>query len=476
MSAGALARLAVLCCALGAAGCVGESWRGIRPSPATEVAVRTPAYQVQVLDSGVTLVVYEGRALPLCSVQLAVRAGAAAAEAGVAQLTYDLLRDGTEARDGVALAEAFDAIGASPQSLTTADGGFLSVQVLPAHVEQAVALLAEMIRRPRFAPEDLEERRAQLLEELAAQAGSPALLASRALQHLIYDSGDAAAPGRHPYGAAPTPEGLRRIGRADVLRFYHRRVGPRNVALILTGLVSPADAATYARRYLGDWRAPSEDPGAPPPPPLRPRREVVIVPKPGLVQTRLAIGRAAVAAGDPAEQALRVASVLYGDRLSWELREEQGYTYGASSGLVLHRGVGYLAASTSVRADATGAALREALEQLGQLHDARPSATEVYRARASAVWGMMSLFRTIEGLGRAVGGLFLLRQELDGYTRRVRQIEAVDVDAVEEALGRFFDPELVQIVLVGDPTLIVRQVAPLRLGPLTLYSPDGRPR
>jgi zinc protease len=139
------------------------------------------------------------------------------------------------------------------------------------------------------------------------------------------------------------------------------------------------------------------------------------------------------------------------------------------------RGVGNLAVSTAVQADATGAALREALEQLSAMRGQQLSTEDVYRARASAVWATLGAFRTIDGLGRAAASLFFLRQRVDGYHQRVARIQALERDAVEAALYRYLDPDDMHVVLVGDPALINRQVAPLRLGPIELFTPDGRP-
>lgn len=466
--------LGALACGLG--GCVGDAWRGFRPEPTTQVVVQTPAYQAATLGNGLSLYVYEGsRELPLVSVVLALRAGAAAAgpgEAGLPQLTYELLVDGTERRDPAALAEAFDAIGASPRLRVLPDGALLSVQVLAPHLEEAIALFAEMLQRPRFAAEDLLERKAAYLEELKGRSASAAALGRRVLEQLLYGP-------EHPYGRmnGETREDLSALRREDVLRFYRRHVGPKNVALVLTGSVTLAAARAAAERHLGSWLAEVETapPGAPAPVPVEARRQVLVVPRPGLVQTQILLGRVTVPAGHPDEYALQIACALYGDRLSWELRQEQGFTYGTSSGLQLLRGTGYFAASTAVQADATAAAVREAFYQLEELRAGPLGSREVYSSRAAAVWNMMARFRSVEGLALAAARLYFHAQPLDAYHRFVERIQAVDRAQVEDVLRRYFAPETMQLVLVGDPELIRRQVAPLRLGPIVFRAPESGP-
>lgn len=457
---------------VGWGGCVGESWRGFRPQVRTEVTVRTPALRAATLRSGLVLLAYESPSSSLVTAQVAFRAGSAAApagRAGLAQLTYGLLPDGTLMHDGVALAEAFDAIGATPEVRVLPDGAILQVQVLAPHAERALSLLSEVARYPRFAPEDIEERRAHMRDDLLSRAGSPEELGQRALSFLIYGE-------RHPYGglALPTERTLRGLRREDVVRFYERHVGPRTTAVVVTGQVSFAAVQGLAERYFGDWRtdAAPADPW-PSPPPRGPRRAIVVVPKPALVQTRILMGQAGVPAGHRDEHALRVASALYSERLSWTLREGQGYTYGASSGLSLLRGGGCVLAATAVRADATGAALQEAMEQLGRLRGGALSREELYRGRARAVWAMTSLFRTLEGVGQAAAGLYLLGQPFNRYHVMVSEMQALEAAQVEDALYRYFDPDQMQIVLVGDLGGIRRQVSRLGLGELVLFGAEG---
>jgi predicted Zn-dependent peptidase len=454
-----------------------EAWRATPPAPGPAVAPRAPEFRLARLDGGLAVYASEQPSLPLVTVAVAFRAGSGAdpaGKAGLADLAWRLLLEGAGKRDALQLADAFGELGASPAVSVERDGASIAVTVLPRQAESALALLAEVVARPRLASADFERRKAQQLADLAARVGEPTFLAGWALAEAVYGPD-------HPYGhpVAGLPAAAVGLSLADARRFHRDHAGPATAAVILAGPVTLEQALAWTRKHLGAWRASARPP--PPPPGLEasPRLEVVLVPKPGLGQTVIAMGRPALPAGHPDLEALLVANEVYGgtfsSRLNMNLREQRGYTYGANSRVEALRGAGLLAASTSVRADVTGEALSQSMLEMRGLSGRPVEEREMAGARDGLMQRMPGTFETAERLAAAAAALHRRDLPLDHFARRVERLAALDLAAVRSAAGRWFQDAVMRVVLVGDPAVVERQIPALGAGAVAVRSPPETP-
>lgn len=458
-----------------------EAFRATAPQPGKPPELVLPVFQKATLDNGLTVLVSTRRELPLVYTGLVFAAGSAqdpVGKPGLADLTYRMLLEGAGSRDTVALDNAFGDLGASPAQDVSPDGSRLGVRVLTRNTDAALALLSDMALRPTFAPKAFERRKKQQLADLVRRLGQPGALGQMVFLSSTFGS-------THPYGhsATGTPDSVQALTLEDVQGFYKKNVGPAAAALVMTGDISLEDAVALARKHLGTWKAPATLPSAPPVPPTPPRQTVYVVPKPGLDQTVMLLGRPAIAAGNPDEFALDLATTVFGgffgSRLNMNLREDKGYSYGAGAGIDPRLGVGPLSASTSVRADVTGPALSETMKELNGLKSRPITEKELAAAREGLIRAFPGSFETVEGLGSSAGVLFMKRQPLDEFSRTVEGLRTATAAEVQRAAEKYLDPSTMQIVLVGDPLLIQEQVSPLNLGKLMPVEPDtepGKPR
>ncbi|MCI0573908.1 MAG: insulinase family protein, partial [Myxococcaceae bacterium] len=334
----------------------------------------------------------------------------------------------------------------------------------------ALRLLADVVRRPTLAPKDFDRRKKQQLANLAQQLGNPRFLAQQAFVDVAYGPG-------HPYGhlSSGTPQSVGGLILADVKGFLRQHLGPKACALVASGDITREEAQALAQRSFGDWRGQARVLKPPPPPQVQPRKRVVLVPKPGLNQTLVVMGRPALAAGNPEEDALELASTVFGgffgSRLNMNLREAKGYTYGAGAGVDPRKGVGPLSASSDVRADVTGPALQEFYGELKGLKSRPITSEELEAAREGVIRSFPGSFETVEGLAATAASIYFKDQPLDRVARLVEGLQSADLPQVQKAATTYFQPELMHIVLVGDPETIRKQVAELGLGPLEQVAP-----
>ncbi|MBN1206481.1 MAG: insulinase family protein [Myxococcaceae bacterium] len=445
-----------------------QAFRAKMPTPGTPPELVLPSFEEAKLDNGLTVLVSSRRQLPLVYVGVAFASGGAVdpvGQGGLAELTYKMLLEGAGGRDTIALDNAFADLGVSPGLSVNPDGAFVGVRVLTRNADPALALLSDVVRKPTFSPKDFERRKKQQLADLVRNLGSPRFLAQQAYLKAVF--GDA-HPYGHPVGGLPAT--MEKLTLQDVKRYYQKNVGPRAAALVVVGDVTREQAVQWAKKYFGDWKGAAVPPPVPPAPPSPPREQLSVVYKPGLEQTFVLVGRPGLAMGHPDEYSLELATTVFGgffgSRLNMNLREAKGYTYGAGAMSDPRLGVGPLTLYSAVRADVTGPALSEFVRELNDVK-ARPiTSQELESAREGLIRSYPGFFETVDGLGSNVAQLFFKRRPLDEFARQVAGLEKATPAEVQRVAEAYLDPAAMQIVLVGDPDVIQKQVGPMNLGKL----------
>ena len=240
------------------------------------------------------------------------------------------------------------------------------------NLEPSLKIVAEVLASPRFDPKDFEREQALALARLVQGPDNVAWLAGRALPVLLYGKG-------HPYAnpADGYAETVKALTLDDVKAFHAEHIGPKGATLIVVGDVEPDVLFAMLESTLGAWTAKNSGPSHRPAARLKAEPGVIyLVDKPGAVQSVLNVGRQWVDRSDPSYYATLLGNrILGGDflsRLNQNLREKNGYTYGARSGFRFRRSGSLWTVSTAVRTDATAPALKEVLSELDGLAGAKP--------------------------------------------------------------------------------------------------------
>ncbi len=440
------------------------------PAPGPAPAARFPAVALRRLSSGMALRAATHAGPPVVHWLLLWRAGTAADPAdlpGLAALTGDLLDDGTEARSDLELHAALDRLGARLGVQVGADGTMVSLTTLERHAAEGLALLLEIVTRPRFADADFDRVRDLRRSRVRQLRTVPAAVAERVFLETLYAG--------HPYGhvGIGTDEALSRMSVDDVRRFHRERLRLDAATLVAAGPFPGAAFAEMAERALGASApppgpgapAPPPDPGAPGPPPAR----LVLVDRPGAVQSALRIGHVAAPRRTAGYHALQVLNAVLGgqfvSRLNQSLREEKGYTYGVRTAFQFRRGPGPFVMQGSVQADATVEAVREGLDEMAGIGGPRPvTPGELDLARSSLTRGFARGFETAGQVARGVAHLVQYDLPDDEHDRFVPAVTAVDAAAVTAAAARQLRADRAVVVVVGPAAQIERGLGALPLG------------
>jgi zinc protease len=242
---------------------------------------------------------------------------------------------------------------------------------------------------------------------------------------------------------------------------------------VIAGEVDPDEVIGIVEGLFGGWTAaptavapgPIDDAAAPE------GRIVNLVQRPGAVQTEIRIGHPALPRRNPDFHAVSVMSAILGglfnSRLNMNLREEKGYTYGASAGFDMRRARGPFAARAAVNTEATVPAVREFLLELDRIREAPVLETELRAARDFLVGVFPLRFETPGPVAGSLAGLFVHDLPDDELARYRAAIEAVTVDDVLGVAREHIRPEAAAIVLVGDREQFGADLDAAGLGPVT---------
>jgi len=429
-----------------------EAERAALPATTDPVAPTTPPVADFRLDNGLRVLVVGKEGLPLVSARLNFDAGSgdeAGGKAGVAALTAALLTQGTATRSAPEIATEIEQLGASIGAGSGPD--FTNIYAnAPANVfPQTVALMADLVRNPAFAQEELDRQRDQTLDNLRVALATPGPVASQAAARVIYGDAAYGAPGSGTLTSIPA------ITREDVAAFHQHRYRPSEATLVFSGAISETDARALAQSAFGDWRdtnSTAEARVAPLGQPLPPR--VVVIDQPGAGQAAVTVALRGVSRTDADYFPLTLGNTLLGgsftSRLNQEIRIKRGLSYGTRSSLGVRREDGLFTASAQTRNDAAVEVSDLILAEITRLSTTRPTASELTTRQAILTGAFGDSLETVDGLGGLVANLALYDLPMSDLAAYVGKVEAIDGAAVQEAFAEHLPVDRASLVIVGD--------------------------
>jgi zinc protease len=460
-----LSRFGPWCWVLGLAVCASVAsaqnvnWPSERPPrPLAARKATFPPYEMRTLANGLQVIAVLHHEQPAVNIRMLVRAGSVQdlpGKAGVANLTAALLDQGTTSKSAEQIADQIDFIGGALGAGAASDLSFANVVVMKDSFDVGMDLLADVVRNPAFAPEEIERQKQQAIASLQVSRDDPGYVASVVFDRLVY--------GFHPYGLpnSGTPETLAAITRADLQAYHRRNFVPNNMILGIVGDVTSEEAFAAAERVFEGWARAELGPltTVDPPPPTR---RIVIIDKPDAVQTGIRVGQLAIPRNDPDYLAFDLAVKILGgegaNRLQRVLRSERGLTYGASADTDARKQIGDFVAETDTRTETTGEALRLMVDEFSKLRRERVLQRELSDAQAYLAGSFPLTIETPDDIAAQVLNVVFYElpvEEIGTFSERVLRVTPNDIQRVAR---RYVMPDRLSIVLVGNATEFIPQL------------------
>ncbi|WP_423192785.1 M16 family metallopeptidase [Cupriavidus sp. H18C2] len=375
-------------------------------------------------------------------------------KAGLATLAAALLDKGSSAQNGqparneAQIADAFADTGADFGGAAGGDRGGIGLRTLTTSPEreQSLRLASQLIKAPSY-PDDVVAREKQRLITAIREGDTrPGVIADKTLSKAMYPN--------HPYGVSATPESVGSITREDLLKFWRDNYTAKRAVVTLIGAIDRKQAEQIAEdmtRGLPEGAAPPKLPDVQMSIPASEKR----IPHPAQ-QASVAIGAPSIARGDPDYFALLVGNYVLGgggfsSRLTDQVREKRGLTYGVDSYFAPSRQPGPFSVTLQTKKENTNEALGLVRQILAKYVADGPTDAELKAAKDNLVNGFPLRIDSNRKLLTNVANIGWYGLPLDYLDTWTAQINKVTRDQVRAAFQRHVHPDALATVIVAGP-------------------------
>jgi zinc protease len=432
---------------------IGHTQAGPRPLPPLGAQRGGSELELvdQVLPGGLRVIAVARRTVPTVELRLRIPfAGSDPTHPAQAELVASALLTGTARRGRVQIDDELAAIGGEIGTSVDPERLLIAGNALASGLPNLLDVLADLLTSAAYPDGDFERERERLAERIAVARSQPRTIAREALQRRRY--------GDHPVAREmPYAEDVAAVEPGQVRELHRRAVLPLGSTLVLVGDLDPEQACAQVGEALGGWQG-SERAAELPELPALTGRDLLLVDRPGAVQSQLRLSAAAVARTDERYPALQLANLVLGgffsSRLVENIREDKGYTYSASSYLEFNPSGATLLVETDVATAVTAPALLETRYELARLAVVPPTEAEIESARRYAIGSLLISLDSQPGLAGTLAALAGVGLDAGWLRAHPERLEAVTSEQVAEAAAEFFTPTAFTGVVVGDASSV----------------------
>jgi predicted Zn-dependent peptidase len=423
-----------------------------------------PKKEVVSFDNGLTLVMIPYGSIPKANIQFSIKTGnidEQEDQVWLSDLLADLLEEGSTSKTAKEIADEMAGMGGNLNIGVGVHTSSITTSVLFEFAPDAIALMAEVLKSPKWPVEELERLKNDMKRNLAVDLSTPQSQAYRDFFGELYPD--------HPYGRVyPTEEQIDSYSVEDIQEFYNENFGAMRTTVYVAGNFDKEAVSKSVKEALGNWRKGKEAQyliGQP-----VTSNKVKIIDRPGAPQSTIYYGLPVADPSDPDYIALDVTNSILGgsfaSRITSNIREDKGYTYSPFSSLKANYKSGVWYQVADVTTEHTGASLSEIKKEIEKLQSEAPTQQELDGIinYESGIYVLQN--STPNGI---IGQLiFLDTHDLDEsfLTNKVKNMHAVTPEKVREMTKKYIRPENMTLIVVGDKAKIERQIQETMQKPL----------
>lgn len=409
------------------------------PTPAINIA-KPKTFQ---LKNGMTVMVVENNKLPRVNVSLSMdrQPYFEGDVAGVSEIMADQLGNGTTTLSKDAFNKKIDFLGAN---LNFSSAG-ASSNSLSKYFPEVLGLMADAIINPKFSADEIQKSKDRAVEGLKSSEKSADAIASRVSNALAYGKNTSR-------GEFETEESIKKIQLADVQNVYKKYYAPDNAYLVIVGDVKYDQVKPMVEKAFSNWKKANTKFAALEPASNVAKTEINVVDVPSAVQSVVSVGNLnTLKMKDPSYFPATIANYILGGggeaRLFMNLREKNGFTYGAYSDMSASKYSPSFSAEASVRNEVTDKAVKEFINEINAISTVK--ADELENAKAKLKGSFIMALEQPATIAR-----FAVNQKVqdlpdDFYTNYLKSIDKVTSADVSNAVKTTILPNQSRIFIAG---------------------------
>ncbi|UTW55784.1 pitrilysin family protein [Kordiimonas sp. SCSIO 12610] len=439
-----------------------------------------PEIQEATLKNGMKVVLANRTTVPIVNMALQFDAGYAAdfgRAPGTASLTLDMLDEGTKKRSALEIAAEAEGLGATINTTSNLDMSQIRMSALKTNLKDSLDLFADVVRNPAFDEGEFARQKQLRLARIQQEKAQPIGLALRNLPPLIYGADHAYGA---PFTGTGTVEAVNAMTTSDLSKFHSDWLRPDNATLFIVGDVTLDEAVPALEKAFGNWKAPASaipqkniDTVS-----LPDNARVVIMDKPGSPQSFILAGHLFPSTGSADNLALTAANDIIGGaftaRVNMNLREDKGWSYGASTIKLDARGQAMWITFAPVQTDKTKESIMELQKEFaGYLGITPARQDELDNSRNNNTNSLPGQFET----SNAVLGNLLSNQRFgrsNDYVVKLKgRYDALDLPAVHKAAQDYMHPDQMTWLIVGDRSKIEAGIREIGFDNIEVWDANG---
>jgi len=452
--------------------------RASLPEAGPEPAVSFPELHYGTLSNGLNVVLAHRDAVPTVGMTLQVDAGYAAdhgIKPGTAQMTMNMLDEGTKTRTSLQINEDLADLGATLVAGSNLDGSSVTLTTLTAQLGPSLDVFADVILNPSFPEADFERLRNQQLASIQAQKSSPIQMALRVFPALFYGEGHAYSL---PFTGSGNEESVASLTLDDLRNFHSSWFKPNNATLAVVGNITLDELMPRLEERFGQWAAGDVPKKNVAEVAHAAMSRVYLMDRPQAQQSVILAGHLAPPRNAPDNIGIETMNTILGgafiSRINMNLREEKGWSYGASSLLLPARGQRPFLVYAPVQTDKTKESIQEILLEIeNYIGDLPPTEDEVLTAQQNQTLALPGLWETNSSVRVSILDLVQYDLPEDYHDTYAEQVRALTLDQVAAAAKDVLHPEKLIWVVVGDLSVIEPGIRELGFDEVIQLDADG---
>ncbi len=428
--------------------------RTVEPPYSGKIETATPDVWEAKLPDGLRVMGIYSDEVPLVNFDLRIDGGQRLEnldKTGVTHLMADLMNKGTARRTPIELEAALDRLGASVGVFAGDEAVHVRGNTLARNYDSTMAIVTEMLLQPRWDAKELELLRKQAVSQIQEQASQPNAIASKTFAELLYGQDDIRAQSN-----LGTEVSLAAITMEDLKSFYRNNVSPSVATMHVVGAKSEAEILNSLVELNRGWKAKSVDMPMVSEARAPDKAKVYFYDVPGAKQSVLMIGAPSINETDPNFYPAEAMNFILGgggfaSRLTQELREGKGYTYGVRSGFAGGKDQGPFMISTGVRSNVTTEAAL-AIQQILRAYAKTYTAADLETTQSSLIKGNARAFETAGAKLNLLSDMSEYGYSADYVKQREEVLRGMDLQQMQSLAGALLDPDKMVWLVVGDAT------------------------
>ena len=430
--------------------------RSVKPKAGANPVVKVPETWQQNFDNGVRLLGHSTTETPTVSITFSMEGGPLLdplEKAGLAYMTASMMNESTINSSNEELANALALLGSTISF--DAGGRFTQMRIssLEKNLDATLAIAKEKLFEPGFKQDDFERLKQRLLQSLQQQVKSPATLASRAVSKLMYGEQN-----RISLPDSGTLQSVQALTLDDVKGFYQRYYSPVLANLVVVGDIDKQQTLKKLA-FLTNWKGQdyaipdySEFPDYDQP-------AIYLVDKPGAPQSVVRIFKRAPAydaLGEHFRSKLMNFPLggMFNSRINLNLREDKGYTYGASSGFSGGKTLGRFQAGADLKRDNTVDGIQEFFDEISGYQQSGMTEDELALMRQAYTQSEALEYETPSAKARFLRHLLVYELDKSYRDEQTAIIKSISREELNQLAKQQLDLNSMQLVVVGDAKVI----------------------